>query len=216
MRGKEKQDNTVFGEVGITPACAGKRKIRALRASCTGDHPRVCGEKEVIPLRRCTIVLDHPRVCGEKSCSFSFLPKRAGSPPRVRGKVASSAASPISRRDHPRVCGEKISFCGMPAPILGSPPRVRGKGFCRSAIKKLERITPACAGKSPPTCCTGTPCGDHPRVCGEKSADTRLGRARPGSPPRVRGKGGRVDDSRQEIGITPACAGKSRVSESVC
>ena len=147
MRGKEKQDNTVFGEVGITPACAGKRKIRALRASCTGDHPRVCGEKEVIPLRRCTIVLDHPRVCGEKSCSFSFLPKRAGSPPRVRGKVASSAASPISRRDHPRVCGEKFDtgrgFC-IPS---GSPPRVRGKVGGEGVPEAVQGITPACAGK---------------------------------------------------------------------
>ena len=56
--------NLVQGK-GITPACAGKRSLRRLASSCTGDHPRVCGEK-----------------------SYHFLERSVGqgSPPRVRGK----------------------------------------------------------------------------------------------------------------------------------
>ena len=41
--------NLVQGK-GITPACAGKRSLRRLASSCTGDHPRVCGEKEALIL----------------------------------------------------------------------------------------------------------------------------------------------------------------------
>ena len=51
-------------------------------------------------------------------------------------------------KDHPRVCGENFStifcssFCG------GSPPRVRGKLLALSNAENIQRITPACAGKT--------------------------------------------------------------------
>ena len=90
---------------------------------------------------------DHPRVCGEKVLASIAAMSVAGSPPRVRGKVAlhltlsqgqritpacagKSAFSPaISQRskDHPRVCGEKILRTSLFLMSLGSPPRVRGK-----------------------------------------------------------------------------------------
>ncbi len=91
---------------GITPACAGKRKRSRLQRSGTGDHPRVCGEKQ-----------------GQKDSIINQL----GSPPRMRGKVLGSLAAAHdagitpayagkrtrssrmqhAHRDHPRVCGEK-------------------------------------------------------------------------------------------------------------
>ena len=52
---------------------------------------------------------------------------------------------------------------------------------------------------------------DHPRVCGEKLFQSPLLRLPLGSPPRVRGKGGRTGSSGQHTGITPACAGKSSI-----
>ena len=52
------------------------------------------------------------------------------------------------------------------------------------------------------------PIRDHPRACGEKrSAQWRLFRVL-GSPPRVRGKGKQSIDYIEQLGITPARAGK--------
>ena len=106
MRGKV---GAVFGKSGlngITPAYAGKR----------GSH---CGSD-----RR---LWDHPRVCGEKYFTNSALKSKAGSPPRMRGKVQAHATQTLPEgitpayagkrrgchrrcsesKDHPRVCGEK-------------------------------------------------------------------------------------------------------------
>ena len=50
---------------------------------------------------------------------------------------------------------------------------------------------------------------DHPRVCGEKTADEIAKAAFWGSPPRMRGKDIRRRDHLRCHGITPAYAGKS-------
>ena len=111
---------------GITPACAGKSCSGCCSCSCAGDHPRVCGEK---------------------SKEVAEYASKAGSPPRVRGKVepfkgsmyqsritpacAGKRTSPAGRRtvswDHPRVCGEKAYSLVINGSEWGSPPRVRGK-----------------------------------------------------------------------------------------
>ena len=110
--------------------------------------------------------------------------------------------------DHPRVCGEKHDTFPTLNLDPGSPPRVRGKVAYLLEDNSRDGITPACAGKSRrivPAVRVGE---DHPRVCGEKRYGQNSKRAKEGSPPRVRGK---VDDRHrvgQDIGITPACAGK--------
>ena len=73
----------------------------------------------------------------------------------------------------------------------------------------MDRITPACAGKSAIALNVLYPIWDHPRVCGEKSFSKSPASSRRGSPPRVRGKGGIGIYSTFTHGITPACAGKS-------
>ena len=45
VRGKAQQMIDAERETGITPACAGKRRIRVQRWLAGGDHPRMCGEK---------------------------------------------------------------------------------------------------------------------------------------------------------------------------
>ena len=71
VRGKAR--HLVRGAVkrGITPACAGKRE--------PPPAFRACGR-------------DHPRVCGEKRAARRAAAGRAGSPPRVRGKVCAQGA----------------------------------------------------------------------------------------------------------------------------
>ena len=147
MRGKADYTPVVDVRVRITPAYAGKSDNFVAALSDFGDHPRVCGEK---CMSRCLHRLgaritpayagkrsawpsvlrrqrDHPRVCGEKLPVRRAAAGRAGSPPRMRGKVAAISAynaapgitpayagkstlhrddAPLSW-DHPRVCGEK-------------------------------------------------------------------------------------------------------------
>ena len=176
-----------------------------------------------------TTSLDHPRVRGEKAHADPTHLWRAGSPPRVRGKVALPAKPPElfgitpacagksitpsgatnRNEDHPRVCGEKLIAVSPQTSTLGSPPRVRGKGACAERVPRHNRITPACAGKSSISIVTSRLPWDHPRVCGEKYQPESMILSFAGSPLRVRGK----DDHRlQRVirdGITPACAGKS-------
>ena len=72
-----------------------------------------------------------------------------------------------------------------------------------------NRITPACAGKSRSVQGPAGSCGDHPRVCGEKSLKGVTLTAPAGSPPRVRGKVVDRFSYAVAFGITPAYAGKS-------
>ena len=167
-------------------------------------------------------------MCGEKCCSKLRTVLRAGSPPRVRGKDAStgladivvgitpacagkSRASTSSSRtagDHPRVCGEKILEARHSPIRTGSPPRVRGKaGRCR-CDRRGNGITPACAGKSQPHYRFRQCPRDHPRVCGEKTSARILLITSAGSPPRVRGKVSSRLFKMPLTRITPACAGK--------
>ena len=108
MRGKVNQYVHDELRLGITPACAGKRRQ---------------------PVHRATPRQDHPRVCGEKRLRLVFICGMLGSPPRMRGKVENTVEKHTDhritpayagkrlcfertdrpRRDHPRVCGEKSS-----------------------------------------------------------------------------------------------------------
>ena len=54
---------------------------------------------------------------------------------------------------------------------------------------------------------------DHPRVCGEKDNPDYVQMFSGGSPPRVRGKASDSLMSLLDYGITPACAGKSLLSQ---
>ena len=71
MRGKGRQRIAAQNICGITPAHAGKSHPLSCLAWCAGDHPRACGEKV------------------RSACRPWLLP---GSPPRMRGKVFTSAA----------------------------------------------------------------------------------------------------------------------------
>ena len=86
---------------------------------------------------------------------------------------------------------------------------MRGKGSNCSAAVLRSGITPAYAGKSFAFCHPFLAEWDHPRVCGEKPTPKGIGSARPGSPPRMRGKEYHIRGETNTGGITPAYAGKS-------
>ena len=113
------------------------------------------------------------------------------------------------------MCGEKSSSSSRLSCASGSPPRMRGKeSGCVPGLPG-SRITPAHAGKRDKTAIFEEWCRDHPCVCGEKTKPVPAGGILMGSPPRVRGKVRQHLESRQSVGITPACAGK-RIERSQC
>ena len=149
VRGKQDESGNIQLPDRITPARAGKTR---------SPSPPTCEEE------------DHPRACGENYLHV-FPPLRlAGSPPRVRGKLADlvlhrrnvgitpARAGKTSElykgrnrsQDHPRACGENLRIDPNCPANCGSPPRVRGKPSCRRAASKTRRITPARAGKTDP------------------------------------------------------------------
>ena len=68
MRGKADGFHEKFGDLGITPAYAGKSTREGLFLQVLWDHPRLCGEKDRV-----------------KHCGSMLM----GSPPPMRGKVKS-------------------------------------------------------------------------------------------------------------------------------
>ena len=88
---------------------------------------------------------------------------------------------------------------------------MRGKEFPEGNNALRAGITPAGAGKRVRKRMMLAKSWDHPRMCGEKAV-YRNGKApRKGSPPHVRGKAALLDVVFRLTGITPACAGKSKI-----
>ena len=104
--------------------------------------------------------------------------------------------------------GEKAGHCTRRVLPVGSPPRGRGKVFLTDLVRVVVGITPAQAGKSQTCPARRSRCRDHPRVGGEKLSSGAYVAKDKGSPPRRRGKGVNVNCSADDIGITPAWAGK--------
>ena len=208
MRGKQARKQKQRKTSGITPADAGKTLRTSQRRLRTRDHPRGCGENDL-----------SPNISGG----------RFGSPPRMRGKLRYNLAKVIQIRitpadagktiaidmltladeDHPRGCGENRMSRECRLSALGSPPRMRGKlGLCMHE-RFEKRITPADAGKTPPTPKPARLRKDHPRGCGENDCFAISSTDVSGSPPRMRGKQSIFLHCSALLRITPADAGKT-------
>ena len=151
---------------------------------------------------------DHPRGCGENHCVSFFSKLLMGSPPRMRGKRTSAVGgggcagitpadagktlSDVDRdgnkKDHPRGCGENCSGQAQSVHPAGSPPRMRGKRNLEFLNARIDRITPADAGKTRSKRTQHRGSRDHPRGCGENCRQVAAWLFRLGSPPRMRGK----------------------------
>ena len=189
MRGKVAYTDLQRPSPGITPAYAGKSLLKLLHHVGLRDHPRVCGEKAYSLVINGSEWGSPPRMRGKgtKRCSS----RRGGRiTPAYAGKSAAALHCADLTRDHPRVCGEKSFPKNGNSVKTGSPPRMRGKALPLSLSLVVGRITPAYAGKSRiHRVCTNRH-RDHPRVCGEKTVHHQHAELGPGSPPRMRGKGG--------------------------
>ena len=146
MRGKAFCGAALWLPIRITPAYAGKRRVRKEWWSIPEDHPRVCGEKCCLQgpyLRR---LGSPPRMRGKVSLE-DVLYRDRGITPAYAGKSCQVSTYLFAGWDHPRVCGEKLSASPIPVRMLGSPPRMRGKAKPHRVGTLEGRITPAYAGK---------------------------------------------------------------------
>ena len=167
VRGKASTHSTSASCTGITPACAGKSTESQCSQREPWDHPRVCGEKIFLVFLAMSAVGSPPRVRG-KVASRMHPSGTPGITPACAGKSAISVTPFMESRDHPRVCGEKPLRQRAAGGEPGSPPRVRGKDPAHQRGRHRPGITPACAGKRKPTLPAERQTRDHPRVCGEK------------------------------------------------
>ena len=153
----------------------------------SGDHPRVCGEKQ----KNCPLVSviwgSPPRMRG-KAARVSWTEPHPGITPAYAGKSCQKQLRVVYYRDHPRVCGEKLTCFAHRSTLPGSPPRMRGKGEGFELDEQGRRITPAYAGKRFVRVDFSMDREDHPRVCGEKPTPSWTASRSWGSPPRMRGK----------------------------
>ena len=108
------------------------------------------------------------------------------------------------------MCGKDWTRCTFWREIRGSPPHVRERLPIAHLFFPLLRITPACAGKTDFGFINLTTNRDHPRMCGKDVSPYRELQTNPGSPPHVRERRVQVGKAADDVGITPACAGKTR------
>ena len=210
VRGKPDEADLMTGIGRITPARAGK--TAKPRACCNRkkDHPRACGENAIVPRPKRLRMGSPPRVRGKPGVDLKTSSRMRITPARA-GKTPVQPLPLVFPPDHPRACGENQ----FPRKFVdfgkGSPPRVRGKLDAGAVEDGCKRITPARAGKTHDIERKRRLCGDHPRACGENSANALIESPFTGSPPRVRGKLVGMRLSCPTKGITPARAGKTRL-----
>ena len=172
-------------------------------------------------------------MCGKnrlKNCCRRVL---LGSPPRVREELTDTVRQQSAERitpacagrtllyagafpvygDHPRVCGKNCEDILTAVKPLGSPPRVREERKYGKRANRCSGITPACAGRTYIDGATVYLLGDHPRVCGKNPNEYKDRQNVQGSPPRVREELALFGVNVVKVGITPACAGRTKTED---
>ena len=170
VRGKDRLWQKRFHEVGITPACAGKRRAQDRQDPPRGDHPRMCGEKNASMVQENCQLGSPPHVRG-KVDEEHIAEGRIRITPAYAGKRVRCSQQALPRTDHPRMCGEKYKIKKRYPLEMGSPPHVRGKEYLGGGRYHVNRITPACAGKRCASAHALALAWDHPRMCGEKNKE---------------------------------------------
>ena len=107
VRGKASLKISFFMVARITPACAGKSLQQRGRSNIFWDHPRVCGEKTGLSSRISPCGGSPPRVRG-KVATLTFFRLFSGITPACAGKSKFKNIFFHGCKDHPRVCGEKL------------------------------------------------------------------------------------------------------------
>ena len=134
-----------------------------------------------------------------------------GSPPACAGSTVNEAHLWQIFEDHPRLRGEYCKEWSARCRRSGSPPLARGVQPDRTGSRCHFRITPACAGSTDDSGLSLCSPQDHPRLRGEYYTCGTSSMTSPGSPPLARGVPSQEPRSRDQEGITPACAGSTQL-----
>ena len=148
-----------------SPPRVRSRPWRCLRLAPSPRITSACAEQTGVSNRKALLVRDHLRVCGADDHGFAMMADGAGSPPRVRSRLAQwlvhHTASGITSacaeqtwlgasdcsypKDHLRVCGADVRCLLHRLRHVGSPPRVRSRRPAEHPRIRPQRITSACA-----------------------------------------------------------------------
>ena len=126
MRGKGDADGVTVFACRITPAYAGKRKTARPFPGAAWDHPRLCGEKIYEQTQKIAAAGSPPPMRG-KVASEKTLLIGTGITPAYAGKSLFCTCIQMCSEDHPRLCGEKSMVEAILCFLSGSPPPMRGK-----------------------------------------------------------------------------------------
>ena len=125
MRGTVEREGDSMSRFRITPAHAGNRLPMSPQDTCSGDHPRACGEQELLSPEQAKLVGSPPRMRGTVKMGTSLAggvritPAHAGNSDYIRPDLGDI-------EDHPRACGEQKEYTATAIADIGSPPRMRG------------------------------------------------------------------------------------------
>ena len=134
------------GEMGLTPAPAGKPELIWHTTWQGWVYPRVCGEAAIAFIVAVVVSGLPPRVRGSRCASHQLVgeerstPAPAGEPTFLRCPIRAIKV-------YPRVCGEAVRRAAMYRFYGGLPPRMRGSRLARADIEVAVGSTPAYAGK---------------------------------------------------------------------
>ena len=207
-RGTPRQVRDLDGDGRISPACAGNTRRTCGPWHRPPDQPRVRGEHLVAVTQDAIPFGSAPRARGTRSRE-RYHARFIRISPACAGNTPKSGAYARSPTDQPRVRGEHSPTPPTNRAPNGSAPRARGTLDLGKRIPPDFRISPACAGNTPPTPPPPTPPSDQPRVRGEHAGSPGLGKSYAGSAPRARGT---LPNSTMAIfayRISPACAGNT-------
>ncbi len=206
MRGRPRLVVLRLDNGRLTPANAGTTRIGVLTSRPFGAHPRECGDdrlRSVLGMRRAG---SPPRMRGRHRLSEPGH-HRGGLTPANAGTTSCAAFSWCLGQAHPRECGDDSNLLGRVYAGPGSPPRMRGRHGRAPCGRGGRGLTPANAGTTRDGARRSGGAQAHPRECGDDLARQRAGPWYRGSPPRMRGRLGEHQYSPRARRLTPANAG---------
>ena len=175
-----------------------------------GAHPRSRGENDHrVRLRE----HDHgssPLTRG-KPADRALSGKWSGLIPAHAGKTPPPSGARASGPAHPRSRGENDPPTASIADRMGSSRLTRGKHLGRVGTCCDRGLIPAHAGKTNYPCCAQLQHRAHPRSRGENVVGSIARDAPAGSSPLTRGKHRACRWRRENLGLIPAHAGKTRI-----
>ena len=197
---------------GIIPAGAGLTGISKLPMWQIRDHPRGCGAHSRPAPFPFTKTGSSPRVRGSLYF-FELVDAVGGIIPAGAGLTIGYSLAPSIGWDHPRGCGAHTSQNGISSSGMGSSPRVRCSLLGLKIHRQALRIIPAGAGLTHFGRTASIQSGDHPRGCGAHDTTIVTTAQIAGSSPRVRGSHGNGQEISEGLGIIPAGAGLTWLSQ---